>query len=224
MARASRRRASNIVRRRAVRDPKRRFLIVCEGTNAEPLYLRALGRVSNTVIEILEGSGTPEVIAKIAIEKAKQLGVIGKARAGLAWYERADEVWAVFDRDEHHHFEEGVRLCRENCIGVGRSNPCFEVWLILHFEDFHRPDARDQVLARLCGLCPEYKVGKGREVHFDAILRNLEAAERRAEEQCAARRAEGGRIRGSFHYYVRLNKKHLEETAAVEPVLCDVLW
>jgi hypothetical protein len=174
-----------------VRNPKRRFLVVCEGANAEPLYLRALARASNTIIDILGGAGTPEVIAKTAIGKANELGVIGKRRRKLDWYERTDEVWAVFDRDEHHHYNEGIDLCRDNKIHVGRSNPCFEIWLILHFEDFQKPDARDEVLAHLCGLCPEYKIGKGRDADFAAILQNLEKAEQRAEQQLAARADEG---------------------------------
>jgi len=137
------------------------------------MYLRALGRLSQTLIEIVDSAGTPEVIAKTAIQKAIESGVIGKHRARLAWYERADQVWAVFDRDEHLHFDEAIDLCQNNDIHIGRSNPCFEVWLILHFEDFHRPDERDKVLGHLCKLCPEYKNGKGRDVNFDNIIKNL---------------------------------------------------
>jgi hypothetical protein len=192
MAKASRNRASNLKRRRAVRDPKRRFLIVCEGKNAEPLYFKALERISNTIIDIIAGAGTPDAIAKIAITQATARGVTGRGRKKLAWYERTDEVWAVFDRDDHCHFDAAIRLCEENQIFVGRSNPCFEVWLILHFEDFQKPDGRDAVLARLCDVCPEYKRGKGREADFDKLILELETAEQRAEQQLAKRQAEGG--------------------------------
>jgi hypothetical protein len=185
------RRLANIRRRPAKRDPKRRFVIVCEGKNSEPFYLRALARRSPAVLDLYEGSGTPEVVAELAIEKAKELGIIGKRRARLAWYERADEAWAVFDRDEHMHFDSAVRMCKENGIKVARSNPCFEVWLILHYEEFHKPDERDQVLAHLCSLCPSYKAGKGRYTDFDSLLDNLEQAEKRGEAQCAARAKEG---------------------------------
>ncbi len=187
------RRAPNVRRRSAKRNPKRRFIVVCEGKNSEPLYLRALARRSPTALELYEGAGTPEVIAKFAIEKALELGVIGKRRKKLAWYERADQAWAVFDRDEHHHFDEAVRLCEENGINIARSNPCFEVWLILHYEDFHKPDPRDKVFAHLCSLCPSYKDGKGRSADFNELLENLEQAEKRAIAQCEARANEGDR-------------------------------
>lgn len=191
MARAYRHRAPDLRRRRAFRDPKRKFLVVSEGRNAEPLYLRALARASNTMIEIFPGAGTPEIIANTAIEEAKQRGVIGRRRKGLAWYERTDEVWAVFDRDEHQHYDEALKLCETNGIKVGRSNPCFEVWLILHYEDFHRPDERSEVLSHLCKLCPEYREGKGREADFDKMMGCLEQAEQRAEAQLISREKEG---------------------------------
>jgi hypothetical protein len=43
----------------------------------------------------------------------------------------------------------------------------------------------------LCGLCPEYKIGKGRDADFATILQSLGKAEQRAEQQLAARAAEG---------------------------------
>ncbi|WP_375789970.1 RloB family protein [Bradyrhizobium sp. Pha-3] len=178
-------------RRRAVRDPKRRFLVVCEGKNSEPAYLRALARWADIIIDVIAAAGTPEVIAKKAIEEATSRGVIGRRRAKLLWYERTDEVWAVFDRDEHKYYEEALRLCEQNGIGIGRSNPCFEVWIVLHFEDFHRPDDRDKVFDHLCNLCPGYEEGKGKKVDFDELLKNLNAAEERAEAQLAARSNEG---------------------------------
>jgi hypothetical protein len=190
MAKASRNR-SNFKRRRAVRDPKRRFLIVCEGKNAEPLYFKALERVSNTIIDLIPAAGTPDAIAKTAIHEAEARGVIGRGRRKLVWYERTDEVWAVFDRDEHYHYEDAIRLCEEHGICVGRSNPCFEIWLILHFQDFQKPDGRDAVLAHLCDVCPSYKKGKGRETNFDQIIQNLETAEKRAEAQLEKRKGEG---------------------------------
>jgi hypothetical protein len=190
MAKASRRRFANTKRRRATRDPKTLFLLICEDTNSAPLYFSAIKRVSNANIEIIPGAGTPEVIAAKAVEEAKKRGFIGNRRR-LDWYAKSDQVWAVFDRDEHHHFDEGVKICAENGILLARSNPCFEIWLILHFEDFHRPDGRHLVLSRLCALCPEYKEGKGRAVDYGTLIRALDQAETRAEAQLRARSDEG---------------------------------
>ena len=53
---------------------------------------------------------------------------------------RYDHIWTVFDRDMHPSFDEAVRLCRENDVSIGFSNPRFEVWLILHLEDHGSQD------------------------------------------------------------------------------------
>src|SRR5258708_568543 len=141
MAKASRRRFANAKRRRATRDPKRLFLLICEDTNSAPLYFSAVKRASGANIVIMPGAGTPEVIAAKAVEEAKKRGITG-TRRGQDWYAKLDQVWAVFDRDEHHHFERGVNICADNGISVARSNPCFEIWIILHFEKYHKPDGR----------------------------------------------------------------------------------
>ena len=36
----------------------------------------------------------------------------------------------------HPNFDETVRLCRENDVSIGFSNPRFGVWLMLHLEDY----------------------------------------------------------------------------------------
>jgi hypothetical protein len=46
-----------------------------------------------------------------------------------------DEVWCVFDVDEHSHLAEAVRLAENNGINVAVSHPCFELWFILHYQD-----------------------------------------------------------------------------------------
>jgi hypothetical protein len=53
-----------------------------------------------------------------------------------------DEFWLVCDCD--HWIEDGhiknlaqvIQLCRQKGIQVALSNPCFELWLLLHFAEF----------------------------------------------------------------------------------------
>ena len=92
-------------------------------------------------------------------------------------FEEKDEVWAVFDRDEHPQFEEAVRLCEQNGVKVGRSNPCFEVWLILHLRDWDKPDGRVGVQETLKGLLPEYD-SEGAKTPDCARLRPADAPDR----------------------------------------------
>ena len=106
-------------------------------------------------------------------------------------FEKDDEVWAIFDRDEHAHFAEPIRRCEEVGVHVARSNPCFEVWLIFHETDFHRPDDRHQVQAYLRQLRPEYDPAAGKLVDFDDLVNRVETAEQRAQQGLARRDEEG---------------------------------
>ena len=49
-----------------------------------------------------------------------------------------DEFWCVFDVEwprNHPGLGEAIKQARENQIRLAVSNPCFELWLILHFQD-----------------------------------------------------------------------------------------
>ena len=103
-------------RRAAFRSPRRRFYLFCEGGNTEPEYFRAV-RTSfrNALIELVThaGVGMPLTIATRASEKAAEL----KASARDS-YEIDDQVWAVFDRDEHPNFADAVEICREQAASL----------------------------------------------------------------------------------------------------------
>ncbi len=55
-----------------------------------------------------------------------------------------DQVWIVFDRDEHAEFETSIERCRSVGIGAAFSNPCFELWLILHDSELDGPLTRHE--------------------------------------------------------------------------------
>ena len=92
-------------------------------------------------------------------------------------------MWAVFDRDEHPEFEQAVQLCEQSGVGVARSNPCFELWLILHEKDYNRPNRRQSVQADLKVLRPEYDPKRANTPDCDELVRRVENAERRAAAQ-----------------------------------------
>jgi hypothetical protein len=89
---------------------------------------------------IVAGVGVPYTIARRATEQARELGFPHGVRKRRDSYEENDEIWTVFDRDAHPQFDEAVKLCEQNRVGVARSNPCFELWLILHEADYDKPD------------------------------------------------------------------------------------
>lgn len=127
-------------------------------------------------------------VAERAVEEA---GTRKRGRAKPDPFEEGDRVWAVFDRDEHPRFDEAVALCREHDIGVARSNPCFEIWLILHEGEYNRPCSRVEAQKELASLRPEYDRRAAKTVDCDGLARRVEEAEERAEAQLRCRTKEG---------------------------------
>ncbi|WP_443058349.1 RloB family protein [Streptomyces sp. NBC_00775] len=106
------------------REARRRLLIVCGADVTESDYLRGLvAHVAN-----------PAVTVRIATKSCAPSQLI-KYAAGQRELSRSDfdEVWCVFDVDEFPDVSRAVSCARDAGIEVAVSNPCFELWLILHF-------------------------------------------------------------------------------------------
>jgi hypothetical protein len=112
---------------------KKRFLIICEGSKTEVGYfedLRNALNLSQENVQIQHVDTSPKKIVEFA------LGACSKKRA-RQWF---DEVFCVFDRDNHCSFDEAV--CQINAhkkLNAITSTPCFEFWLLLHFGYTDKP-------------------------------------------------------------------------------------
>ena len=60
----------------------------------------------------------------------------------------------------HPNFDEAVRLCRDNDVSIGFSNPHFEVWLILHLEDYGSQDNAQEMKKCFNELSQDKKIWK----------------------------------------------------------------
>jgi hypothetical protein len=150
------RKDSRLRRRRPFRVPRARFLIACEGTVTEPHYFSEMRRLQRSPIEleIIEG-GTPKTIVERAVERKKE----AEWRAQRQRDDNLlfDEIWCVFDVDTHPFLPEAKQQARDNGISVAISNPCFELWILLHFQEQHAHIERGAV-QRLCREhLPDYK-------------------------------------------------------------------
>lgn len=45
------------------------------------------------------------------------------------------QLWAIFDRDQHHDIPQAMRDTEAGGVVVAFSHPSFELWLLLHFVD-----------------------------------------------------------------------------------------
>lgn len=128
---------------RRVRPARRAVLIVCEGTQTEPCYFRALTRtlglastVSTVEIEICGDTGytDPQGLVKAAIALVKERARKARASTVLTPFE---EVWVVFDVEHPANgraraIKPAVQLAIASECHPIVSQPSFEVWYILH--------------------------------------------------------------------------------------------
>lgn len=190
----SRRRTPNLKRKSSQLEPRRRFILFCEGENTEIEYFNAIGRTcASALISVVPygGVGVPYTIADEAIKKARSLGLTPKSRRKKDSYEERDEVWAVFDRDEHPRFKEAVIKCEEQNVRVGRSNPCFEYWLILHEQDYDRAEDRHAMQKLLAQLRSEYDPKGSKTPDCADLVKRVEEAEQRGERGLQNRKSGG---------------------------------
>ena len=76
----------------------------------------------------------------------------------------------MFDRDEHPRFRDAVELCKRHGVSVGRSDPCFELWLVLHEQEYDKPNDRHRMQALLRELLPEYDPGGAKTPDCDELV------------------------------------------------------
>lgn len=127
---------SRLRRRRPTVDPRPSILIVCEGEKTEPTYFHGLAReeeVRLVRVEIVKSGGVPKSVVEHAVAMKRNAQVEAKRQRDA--HLEFDEVWCVFDVDDHPRLAEALDQARANGIRVALSNPCFELWILLHFQD-----------------------------------------------------------------------------------------
>ena len=127
---------SGLKRRVATREPKRTFLVLCEGKRTEPDYLEALKVLKEVKV-------VAEVDVRIDPTYAgyAPLALVQAAVNAKQGNDELDEVWRLFDveaPDPHPKLDQACALAHANEIRTAISNPCFEIWLVLHFKPHTR--------------------------------------------------------------------------------------
>lgn len=185
-----RQKARDLRRRAASRRPYQRVLIVTEGEKTEPRYLdeiRTELRLASAHVLVRPGGyGTAPL--KL-VQYAERLVREGDRSSGIG-RGAFDCVFVVFDRDDHNTYHQALDKARalngrlrndeHMCVGFEAiaSVPCFELWLLLHFQDVQAPMHRDAVSSALRQYLPSYSKGQGG--HWAATKGLLEVATQRA--------------------------------------------
>jgi len=145
-------------RKEATKQPYDRVLIVCEGTKTEPLYFRSLiddYKLSNANIKV---EPSPDSCPLRLVNYAFQFN-----------QDRAyDRIYCVMDKDRHAHYKDAVQKVNgRNSLFLANSVPCFEYWLLLHYElstnQFYGTASKtpgDEAVSQLKKYIPDYRKGK----------------------------------------------------------------
>lgn len=116
-------------RRREIRRPYRVLIIVCEGGKTERIYFnRYKKRDCNLRILTPNTSSTDPInLVKFAKNQIRKYD--------LDIQENRDQVWCAFDVNNNSNTKilEAIRIANENNITIALSNPCFELWYLLHY-------------------------------------------------------------------------------------------
>jgi hypothetical protein len=175
---------------KATRQAFARVLIVCEGEKTEPNYfdeLRINLRLHTADVAIVGHGSSPRTLCDYAIDAAVRDGDF-------------DYVFCVFDRDTHETYGEAVDRCKSKKLTRNSgehvplvaitSNPAFEYWLLLHFENTDKPyhaSGRKSVGAHVLSdlekaFCRFERTGyaKGSKGVFNLLLPRLPEAIKRA--------------------------------------------
>ena len=117
------------------------FLIACEGEKTEPNYIGDLVQSEKDARRIAMGSK----VLFVNHQHTDPCGVLTDLCSDPK-YEDAEQRWIVIDRDAveniksengghtQENFDEALFNASKKGVSVAYSNPCFELWLILHFE------------------------------------------------------------------------------------------
>lgn len=158
------------------REPRRIIRVLTEGRVTERDYLKILEKQNLQIkIDLAESGMAPLTLVQRARQHTKR-SKRAKHRTGSPDF---DEIWCVFDVDDHPNVRQAQQEARDSHIRTVISNPCFELWLLLHKQDqTAHIDRRD-----LQKKCRELGLMDGKRIQSEAtpmLLEAIEAARRRA--------------------------------------------
>lgn len=169
-----RHREAKSLKRAIARRPELRTIVVfCEGKNSEPDYINGLKRIpeiaDNTALnlELHPEQGVPLTLVRMAADRLADPEV--------------DECWCLFDVEwpkNHPNLFEARQLAQAKSIGLVVSNPCFELWLILHHRDF----TKFATTAEVESLSRKLDGRTGKSIDSAIYLPLRKQAARRAEQ------------------------------------------
>lgn len=122
---------SNKPRPAGARPQHMKLLIVAEGEVSEPQYFEFVKNKLSAFgvnVKCVPGKVDPLKLVEKALDlRADEIAAYGEA-GGF------DEAWVAVDVDTHETLDKALKLAKKNNVHMAISNPCFELWLLLHLQ------------------------------------------------------------------------------------------
>lgn len=175
------RKSSPFERKKPSFKPQTRVLVICEDTKSSLQYLKdaAYHFRAYAEVDIVHcGKNDPLNIVKEAVERQRLF----------------DHVYCAIDRDRHENFNEALALAEnQKKVSIIASNPCYEFWLLLHFQKTRhsyigvgKKSSGDLLVKDLCKETGMQSYAKGgSENLFEKLLERLPKARQRAAQVMA---------------------------------------
>lgn len=174
--------------KRAIIEPRLRVTIYCEGKNTEPQYFNWIAATHGNglvVVKSVPAAGVPQTLVEKAVASKRE------QRRQKNSFEERDQFWVAFDRDEHPNVPQAIASANAKGVGVAFSNPCFELWILLHLRDHDAPDDRHEIQKILRTNMPSYDPNGEKKCDLGTLAGSVRAACERAKRM-RHRRCEQG--------------------------------
>lgn len=165
---------SRFSRQTGKRKYRQLFVIATEGWITEPQYF-AIFKNKNTTIKIEclkdKNKSSPEQVLKRMKKYIKENEL-----------KRTDQAWLVVDKDQwtDNQLEQLYQWSKQaNNYALAVSNPKFEYWLLLHFEDAKRVSTASQCDQKLKQYLPNYK----KKIEANKLIPHIQTAVNRAKQK-----------------------------------------
>lgn len=140
--------------RRIGKRPTNTLWIFCEGEKTEINYFNKL--------KVAERISRMNIKVKSSDKVTDATGILNYAVSFLENkndFQKGDLIYCVFDRDSNteQNLQKAEKIAKENNIQITFSNPCFEYWLLCHFEYFQSSCEPNDLNNKLKEKLGEYK-------------------------------------------------------------------
>lgn len=128
--------------------PRSRYFIACEGRRTEYQYFQGLMQSS---LEL----GISDLVEMVPLRHGPNTGsnplnIFEETVQALSfsdhYYAELDHVSIIVDRDQQSfkefQFDAMLTLCKEAGFNLCITNPCFELWLLMHYSDLSEYDEK----------------------------------------------------------------------------------